>query len=191
MGAAFWRAIKKAFEKVEVQRVVIVGLDDAGKTSILAKISNNTEMPIVPTIGYNLEEVTIGHVRLVVWDVGGQEKIRVLWPHYFRDCRAMVFVVDSVNAGRLSCADHTCGSCAHDELHKLLGSEDLRGSAFLIYANKQDLPNALSLEEVRARLEIASFPDRAIRVQASSAVTGEGLMAGLEWMVEQVSKKAR
>ena len=93
-----------------------------------------------------METVSRKNVTFSVWDVGGQDQIRGLWRHYFLNTQAVIFVVDSNDAARLK--------EARDELWKVLESPELANAVLLIFANKQDLPNALSGEEITNGLDI-------------------------------------
>merc|ERR1712137_696793 len=116
------------------QRIVMVGLDNAGKTTILYQVKMGEVVQTTPTIGFNVETVSRKNVTFSVWDVGGQDQIRGLWRHYFLNTQAVIFVVDSNDQNRLK--------EARDELWKVLESPELTSAVVLVFANKQDLPNA-------------------------------------------------
>jgi len=114
--------------KIEM-RVVTLGLDGAGKTSILFKLKQNEFMAVIPTIGFNVESVEYKNVRFNIWDIGGQPKLRPLWKHYYLNTQAVVFVIDSADKQRLP--------EALSELSKLMSEKELKDAALLILANKQ------------------------------------------------------
>ncbi|GLH08540.1 E3 ubiquitin-protein ligase TRIM23 [Gryllus bimaculatus] len=118
--------------KIEM-RVVTLGLDGAGKTSILFKLKQNEFMTMIPTIGFNVETVEYKNLKFTIWDVGGQHKLRPLWKHYYLNTQAVVFVIDSSNRERLP--------EAHSELAKLMSEKELKDASLLIFANKQDIPS--------------------------------------------------
>ncbi len=153
---------------------VMLGLDACGKTAILYKLKLGEVVTTIPTIGFNVETVNHGDYDLVIWDVGGQDKIMPLWRHYIADKQAVIFVLDSNDRDRLL--------QAKDELHKLLKDPQLQNAVFLIYANKQDLPNALTASSIRDGLGINGFPSNKLRTQECSATTGDGLKEGLDWI---------
>jgi ADP-ribosylation factor 1/2 len=158
-------------------RILMLGLDAAGKTSILYKLKIGEIVSTIPTIGFNVESVEYKRLRLVVWDVGGQEKIRALWRHYYQNTDALIFVIDSNDIERLDEAKET--------LHTLLSDDLLRGVPVLIYCNKQDLPRAVSVPEIIRRIEIGSCIDHKWLVQGCSAIGDNGdngLIGGLEWL---------
>jgi ADP-ribosylation factor protein 1 len=110
-------------------RILMVGLDAAGKTTILYKLKLGENVTTIPTIGFNVETVEYKNVNFTVWDVGGQDKIRPLWRHYFMNTQALIFVVD--------CNDRDRVTEARDELHRMLGEDELQSAILLVFANKQ------------------------------------------------------
>jgi ADP-ribosylation factor-like protein 2 len=118
-----------------------------------------------------------------VWDVGGQRTIRSYWRNYFEATDGLIWVVDSADRRRLR-------DC-RDELLGLLSQEKLAGASLLIFANKQDLEGALSREDIAAALELGSevFAKRHWTIVSCSAVTGEGLVGGMEWMVGDIASR--
>ncbi|TPX31136.1 hypothetical protein SmJEL517_g05445 [Synchytrium microbalum] len=114
----------------------MVGLDGAGKTTVLYKLKLGEVVTTIPTVGFNVETVVYKSLSLTVWDVGGQERIRPLWAHYFQNSEALIFLVDSNDR------DPHRISEARDELQRLLSDEVLGDIPVLLYVNKQDLPFA-------------------------------------------------
>ena len=152
-------------EKREL-KLVIVGLDAAGKTTILNKMRFDELIQTAPTIGVNTEDIQIKNVNIKVFDLAGQEKMRSVWKYYYPSVEGIIFVLDASNVDRI----HD----AKDELLKLLANDDSKGIPCLIFANKQDLPNAVKGKEVIEMLGIADYvnkkPVSFVRVQESSAV---------------------
>ena len=109
-------------------RILMVGLDAAGKTTILYKFKLGEVVTTIPTIGFNVETVEYKNISFTVWDVGGQDKIRLLWRHYYQNTQGLIFVVDSNDRDRID--------DAREELHKMLAEEELRDSVVLVFANK-------------------------------------------------------
>ena len=159
-------------------RILMVGLDGAGKTTILYKLKIDDIVRTIPTVGFNVETVEYKNVNFSVWDIGGQDQIRPLWRHYYRNVQGIIFVVDSNDDERI---DGTLQS-ANEELHGMLMDEELRDAVLLIVANKQDLPNAMSVDEIEQRLELHQLRDRKWKIQSTCAITGEGLYDGLDWL---------
>lgn len=164
-------------------RFVMVGLDAAGKTTILYKLKLGEVVMTIPTIGFNVESIEYKNLTLTVWDIGGQDKIRPLWRHYYSDTQGVIFVVDSNDQERFG--------LAKKELHQLLGQYELRDATVLIYANKQDLPNAASAAVLVDALGLNSLRGRKWYIQSCCGTTGDGLYEGLDWLgnnVEYMSK---
>ncbi|KAJ8764372.1 hypothetical protein K2173_006112 [Erythroxylum novogranatense] len=181
MGLAISRFVKMLFAKKEM-RILMVGLDAAGKTTILYKLKLGEIVTTIPTIGFNVETVEYKNVSFTVWDVGGQDKIRPLWRHYFQNTQGLVFVVDSNDRERIS--------EARDELHRMLSEDELRDATLLVFANKQDLPNAMSVSEITDKLGLHSLRRRRWYIQAACATSGQGLYEGLDWLSSNISSKA-
>lgn len=156
-------------------RILMLGLDNAGKTTILKKLSEEDISNITPTQGFNIKSVVHDGVRLNVWDIGGQRSIRPYWSNYFESANALVYVVDSSDRHRL---EESGG-----ELKELMGEDKLKGIPLLVFANKQDLLQAMPANEIADVLAMESTSDRSFNIQACSAKSGEGLQDGMEWLV--------
>uniref|UniRef100_A0A6A7GDM7 Adp-ribosylation factor n=1 Tax=Hirondellea gigas TaxID=1518452 RepID=A0A6A7GDM7_9CRUS len=176
----FFSFILKFATRTKEARMVMVGLDAAGKTSVLYKLKLNERITTIPTIGFNVETLEYKNLKMTIWDVGGQDMIRPLWRHYYQNTQAVIFVVDCTDSARID--SDSDGVSARDELHKLLQDEQLRGAVLLVMANKQDLPNAVSVSKVAERLQLNQIRHRPWFIQGTSAKTGEGLYEGLEWL---------
>merc|ERR1712053_49773 len=142
----FTKVFDKLFGKKEM-RILMVGLDAAGKTTILYKLKLGEIVTTIPTIGFNVETVEYKNISFTVWDVGGQDKIRPLWRHYYQGTNAIIFVVDSNDRERIDDSSGTDNS-AKEELHRMLAEDELRNAPVLVLANKQDLPNAMNVDEI-------------------------------------------
>ena len=163
-------------------RILMVGLDAAGKTTILYKLKLGEIVTTIPTIGFNVETVEYKKINFTVWDVGGQDKIRPLWRHYFQNTQGLIFVVDSNDRDRIQ------EGC--DELHKMLNEDELRDAVVLVFANKQDLPNAMSVSEITDKLGLNSIRNRKWYIQSTCATSGDGLYEGLDWLSNALKQKA-
>uniref|UniRef100_A0A4W3IMZ8 ADP-ribosylation factor n=1 Tax=Callorhinchus milii TaxID=7868 RepID=A0A4W3IMZ8_CALMI len=157
-----------------------LGLDAAGKTTILYKLKLGEIVTTIPTIGFNVESVEYKNICFTVWDVGGQDKIRPLWRHYFQNTQGLIFVVDSNDRERVQ--------EAAEELQKMLQEDELRDALLLIFANKQDLPNAISVSDMKDKLGLTSLSSRNWYVQATCAIQGNGLFDGLDWLSKELLK---
>ncbi|XP_049594273.1 E3 ubiquitin-protein ligase TRIM23 isoform X1 [Syngnathus scovelli] len=164
--------------KMEI-RVVTLGLDGAGKTTILFKLKQDEFMQPIPTIGFNVETVEYKNLKFTIWDVGGKHKLRPLWKHYYLNTQAVVFVIDSCHRDRLM--------EAHSELAKLLTEKELRDALLLIFANKQDVPGVVSVEEMTELLSLHKLCcGRSWHIQGCDARSGMGLHEGLDWLSRQL-----
>uniref|UniRef100_A0A0D3HNG9 ADP-ribosylation factor-like protein 5 n=1 Tax=Oryza barthii TaxID=65489 RepID=A0A0D3HNG9_9ORYZ len=209
-------------------KIVVVGLDNAGKTTTLYKLHLGEAVTAAPTIGSNVEEVVFKNIRfevssllpsppplfaffsslakfrptpdltndrvavadlllccsvvVVVWDLGGQESLRTSWATYYRGTHAVIVVIDSTDRARIN--------IIKDELFRLLQHGDLEGAVVLVFANKQDLKDAMSPAEITDALSLHSIKNHDWHIQASCAITGEGLYDGLGWIAQKVAGKA-
>ncbi|KAJ3703102.1 hypothetical protein LUZ61_006807 [Rhynchospora tenuis] len=197
MGLTFTKLFSRLFAKKEM-RILMVGLDAAGKTTILYKLKLGEIVTTIPTIGdaccscssvkrpssssFNVETVEYKNISFTVWDVGGQDKIRPLWRHYFQNTQGLIFVVDSNDRDRVV--------EARDELHRMLNEDELRDAVLLVFANKQDLPNAMNAAEITDKLGLHSLRQRHWYIQSTCATSGEGLYEGLDWLSSNIANKA-
>ncbi|KAL3586321.1 hypothetical protein D5086_013188 [Populus alba] len=172
MGIFFSKMFSSVFGNKEA-RILVLGLDNAGKTTILYRLQMGEVVSTIPTIGFNVETVQYNNIKFQVWDLGGQTSIRPYWRCYFPNTQAIIYVVDSSDTDRLV--------IAKDEFHAILEEEELRGAVVLIYANKQDLPGALDDAAVTEALELHKIKNRQWAIFKTSAVKGEGLFEGLDW----------
>ncbi|OCT95828.1 ADP-ribosylation factor [Xenopus laevis] len=162
-------------------KIVMLGLDAAGKTTVLYKVKLNETVRTIPTIGFNVETVEpIRNVSFTVWDVASQDKLRPLWKHYFVDIDGLVFVVDSADWERFKEASLV--------LEEILDNDKIRGIPFLVMANKQDLPGARRPMEVAEELGLMKIQGHQWHIQGCSATTGEGLVEGLEILTDLVKQ---
>eukprot|EP00441_Pelagodinium_beii_P036566 CAMPEP_0197646840 /NCGR_PEP_ID=MMETSP1338-20131121/23883_1 /TAXON_ID=43686 ORGANISM="Pelagodinium beii, Strain RCC1491" /NCGR_SAMPLE_ID=MMETSP1338 /ASSEMBLY_ACC=CAM_ASM_000754 /LENGTH=181 /DNA_ID=CAMNT_0043220519 /DNA_START=98 /DNA_END=643 /DNA_ORIENTATION=- len=180
MGMAFTKLFTKLLGKQEM-RILMVGLDAAGKTTILYKLKLGEVVTTIPTIGFNVETVEYKNISFTVWDVGGQDKIRPLWRHYYQGTQGLIFVVDSNDRDRVE--------DAREELNKMLNEDEMRDAILLVFANKQDLPNAMPAAEVTEKLGLQTMRSRQWFIQSACATTGDGLYEGLDWLSRTLSNK--
>lgn len=155
-------------------RILMLGLDGAGKTTILYKLKKGETVKTIPTIGFNVETIDYKNFSFIIWDVGGHGNIRHLWKNYYHHTDGLIFVVDSTDEKRIE--------EAAKELTQLLAEEQLKGCPVLVLANKQDINGALAPGEVCDKLGMGEFKGRSWIVQGTSATTGKGLKEGLDWM---------
>ena len=173
--------LKKQKDKEREVRILMLGLDNAGKTTVVKKFNAEDVDTISPTLGFNIKTLEYKQFKLNIWDVGGQTSLRSYWRNYFEQTDGLIWVVDSSDRARLQ-------DCKV-ELHNLLEQERLAGASLLVFANKQDVDGAMSAAEISAELELHTQKQHPWQIFASSAVKGDGLYEGLDWLVH--SLKAR
>ena len=171
----FWN---KLFNLNKQFRILMLGLDASGKTTVLYNLKLGSVGQTIPTIGFNVEDVEYKNIKFTMWDIGGQHKIRPLWKYYFKGTQALIFVVDSNDIERM---EEAC-----EELKILLKEDLLRGVPLLVLSNKQDMPSAMSIEQINNELGLYSIRDRKWYNQPTIATKGEGLAEGIEWLCEQL-----
>eukprot|EP00177_Eucheuma_denticulatum_P007403 GFKZ01013477.1.p3 GENE.GFKZ01013477.1~~GFKZ01013477.1.p3 ORF type:complete len:182 (+),score=32.94 GFKZ01013477.1:309-854(+) len=177
MGAFLSKFIASLFAEKDV-RILILGLDNAGKTSILYRMKEGTFHSTVPTIGFNAEQIEVGKLKAKVWDLGGQESIRPYWRSYYQEQGAVIFVIDSCDQDRMQIAKR--------ELMNIIEEEELKSAVVCVFANKQDRPEALKTAEIAEALGLSSIVDKKWTIIATSALTGDGLKEGFEWIFDSI-----
>jgi len=183
MGNAFAKVWNKLFRKKEM-RILMVGLEGAGKTTTLYKLKLGNVVTTNPTPDlapdFKVETVEFRNISFTVWDVGGQENIRPLWRHYYTNTTGIIFVVDSSDVDRI---DEAKG-----ELNRMLEAEELEESVLLVIANKQDLKGAMTAAQLTDRLGLNDLRGRTWYIQAACASGGDGLYEGLDWLSSSIQK---
>lgn len=173
------KLLQKLKKSDKEARLLVLGLDNSGKTTILRKLSDEDITQIMPTQGFNIKSLVHEGFKLNVWDIGGQKSIRPYWRNYYDQTDALIYVIDSADKRRME----ETGV----ELQQLLDEEKLSHVPVLVFANKQDLASALSPAEISSELGLDKIRDRVWSILPCSAKTGEGLQEGMEWMVEQIN----
>ncbi|QDS76202.1 ADP-ribosylation factor, Arf Arf6 [Venturia effusa] len=178
MGQSVSKLLDKIFGSKEM-RLLMLGLDAAGKTTILYNLKLEQDVTTIPTVGFNVETVTYKNTKFNVWDVGGQDKIRPLWRHYFSGTQGLVFVIDSSDRDRLD--------EARTELARIIQDREMKDALLLVFANKQDVPGAMRPDELSRRLKLDEIAKNHLwKVEPSCATTGEGIFEGLAWLGNNV-----
>ena len=153
-------------------------MQNAGKTTILYRLSLGQLVKTTPTIGSNVEELTYNNVKFQAWDLGGQESNRSLWDVYYMSTDAIVYVIDS--------QDDEYFEESKAQFHKLLVHPILKNATILIFANKQDLPGAKSINQLIQDYGFDKIKNHIWHIQSCSALKGEGLVTGIKWLSEQL-----
>lgn len=173
--------LKKMKQKEKEVRLLMLGLDNAGKTTILKKFNGEDIDTISPTLGFNIKTLEHKGFKLNVWDVGGQKSLRSYWRNYFESTDGLIWVVDSADRMRLQ-------DCKQ-ELHSLLTEERLHGATLLVFANKQDLQGALPATEIQKCLNLDEITTHHWLIQDCSAVTGANLLQGIDWIIDDIASR--
>ena len=173
--------IKKTKEKEKEMRILILGLDNAGKTTIIKRFNSEDVNSISPTVGFNIKTLFFKGFTLCIWDIGGQKSIRTYWRNFFEKTDGLIWVIDSSDVERLE-------NCKN-ELHDMLKQEKLRGASLLIFYNKSDIKGSVSLEEISSFLELEKIHSRNWAIMPSSGISGSGLKQGITWIVSDISER--
>ncbi len=175
------RAFLRIWPEKEV-RILMLGLDNAGKTTILYRLQLGQVLTTVPTIGFNVETVQYKNIKFSVWDLGGQSSIRPYWRCYYANTTAIIFVIDSCDHERLD----TVG----EELQTILTEPELADAAILVFANKQDAQGALPAATITKKLKLTELKDRNWAIRGCSATEGKGLEEGMDWLVQTIAEES-
>ena len=164
------------------QHVAIIGLDAAGKTTIMKRILRSEYSLSKPTFGVNIEVYQYRTLEFVVWDLGGHAPIRkTLWKKFVTKAQTIVFVVDAADKKRFH--------LAKEVFYESLENTDPK-APILFLANKSDKEDTASSVEIMEALELQKMTriDRPFNMFRCSALTGEGLFQAWDWLVDIVSK---
>jgi len=179
MGSALAKMLDSVMSRFSKEsRVLLLGLDAAGKTTLLYRMNLGETIVTLPTIGFNVETVQYKNVNFTIWDVGGQDKIRPLWKHYYTGSHALIWIVDAADPDRfeLSC----------EEMKKVLSAPELDEAKLLVFANKMDLPGAASPDQIARALELHSLRQREWFVQPCTATKGDGIYEGMDRLCDML-----
>ncbi|TKA78843.1 hypothetical protein B0A49_01962 [Cryomyces minteri] len=168
--------LRKARLKDKEMRILMLGLDNAGKTTIVKKIMNEDVNSVSPTLGFIIRTIEYEGYKLNIWDVGGQKTLRTYWKNYFEKTDTLIWVVDATDRERLD-------DC-RKELMGLLVEERLMGASLLVFKNKSDVAGSMSEEDIRMGLQLDSIKTHKWTIMPCSAMTGLNLQQGLQWIVQ-------
>ena len=160
--------------------ILILGLDNAGKTTLLNYLTNEENKNLKPTQGVNGKSIQCCGITLNVYDLGGQQKIREYWKYYYDNVDALVYVIDGTDEGRIK-------EC-NDSFQELLNEEKLKNIPVLVYANKADLQGCLGPDEIIEKLNMNDIIGRDWSIYACSALKGTGVKDGIKWIFEKIGE---
>ena len=164
-------------------KIIILGMQNAGKTTILYRLSLGQIVKTTPTIGSNVEELTYNNVKFQAQDLCGQESTRSVWDVYYMNTDAVVYVIDS--------QDDEYFEESKAQFHKLIHNQTLKNATILIFANKQDLPGSKDVNKLVQDYEFFKIKDHVWHIQPCSALKGEGLVTGIKWLSEQLTFRGK
>ncbi|XP_073131106.1 ADP-ribosylation factor [Henckelia pumila] len=173
MGQAFGKFYDNLFGESQI-RIVMHGLACGGKTTVLYKLHTGVAPPDIPTVGFNVEEVRYRDITFTIWDMGGADRTRSIWRHFFINTVALIYVVDSADRERIG--------WAKERFQAIISHPYMVNAVILVFANKQDIEGAMTPTEVCEGLGLYEVKDRKWHIQATCAVKGEGLNEGLAWL---------
>ncbi|KAK4983951.1 hypothetical protein LTR66_002902 [Elasticomyces elasticus] len=162
-------------------RILMLGLDNAGKTTIVKRIMNEDVSSVSPTLGFIIKTIEYDGYQLNIWDVGGQKTLRTYWKNYFEKTDTLIWVVDATDRERLD-------DCRL-ELKGLLLEERLSGASLLVFKNKSDVPGSMTEDNVRTGLQLDSIKTHKWKIMPCSAMTGLNLQEGLQWVVQDAKDR--
>jgi ADP-ribosylation factor-like protein 2 len=176
------KILRKLKRREREIRLLVLGLDNSGKSSIVCKFQGYDNMnEISPTLGFQIYTSSYMKYKLNIWDVGGQDTIRSYWKNYYEHTDGIIWVIDAADKRRLQ--------DTYMELHKLLQQEKLAGASLLIFANKNDLPGSVTSQYIAEILELQKIQKRHYHIESCSAVTGDGLKDGIDWLIKDIANR--
>ncbi|WPH03294.1 ADP-ribosylation factor family protein [Acrodontium crateriforme] len=173
--------LRKARLKDKEMRILMLGLDNAGKTTIVKKIMNEDVNSVSPTLGFIIKTIDYDGYKLNIWDVGGQKTLRTYWKNYFEKTDTLIWVVDATDRERL----YDCSQ----ELHGLLLQERLMGASLLVLKNKSDVAGCMSEDDIARGLQLEAIKTHKWHILPCSAMTGLNLHEGLAWVVQDAKDR--
>ncbi|KAJ3425636.1 hypothetical protein M0813_27601 [Anaeramoeba flamelloides] len=169
-------------------KIVFLGLDNAGKTTLMHMLKDNIMQIHEPTLHPTMEEIEIENIKFNAFDLGGHKEARRLWRDYYTTVDAVVFIVDVADQERLE--------ESKKELNSLLSCEELRSVPFLVLGNKIDKKEAVSEEELRTIMDLSFTTGkneksknselRSIEVFMCSIKNRMGYKEGFQWIGKQL-----
>ncbi|KAF7552820.1 hypothetical protein G7046_g7280 [Stylonectria norvegica] len=173
--------LRKARLKDKEMRILMLGLDNAGKTTIVKRVMGEDVSTVSPTLGFIIKTIDYDGYKLNIWDVGGQKTLRSYWRNYFEKTDALIWVVDATDRLRIE-------DCK-EELEGLLQEERLAGASLLVFVNKTDVGGCMTEQEILSALQLETIRTHRWNILRCSAITGKNLSEGLAWVVDDAKKR--
>ena len=172
----------KSYNKLKKEpNILILGLDNAGKTTLLNCLTNQDVKNVESTKGVNAKSINCCGINLNVYDLGGQKAIREYWQYYYENIDGLIYVIDASDEGRMD-------EC-NESFQQLLNEEKLKNVSVLVYGNKADLENCLEPDTIIEKLKMNDIRGRDWAIYACSALKGTGVKDGIKWLFEKLSEK--
>ncbi|KAL0219736.1 hypothetical protein P9112_005389 [Eukaryota sp. TZLM1-RC] len=175
MGNFISSLFSRLFSSNRERKLLLLGLDNSGKTTLLYRLKLGRVISTVPTVGFNVETLSVRNLRFAAWDLGGQSSLRLYWKSYFVDTDAVVFCVD--------CTDQSRFAIAKAELEALYAEPALESVPILVLANKQDCSDATPAGQVASAI-VGCPSNRPWSVVPTSVLTGEGIDEAFNWLCD-------
>lgn len=173
MESVFYCNMSSLPKDIEEAKVLILGLEDSGKSKIFYKLVWGQDVETVPTTGFNVDTVTYKTIKFTFWDLSGNPNIVLLWPHYYDKVDGIVYVLDSRDVKMEQVSEN---------LNRVLSEESINRIPLLVFANKRDLCDPINVPGISDKLGLHNIINRNWFVQPTCALTGEGIYEGLDWL---------
>ncbi|CAF2528786.1 unnamed protein product [Rotaria sp. Silwood2] len=182
MGSSYQKPVAVSNKDQKPLRVFINGPHSAGKTTVLNVAKFGKDIPTVPTIGAEIVTLAINNISILAIDEGGRSRARVFQRIHYRKASGIILVIDSTDSERIT--------EVRDELLQISNEEELENKPILIFANKQDLSNSMTLDEIQDKLNLTKLNENVKwHLQSACAIRNEGLREGFEWLAHSMGEK--
>ncbi|KAM9327624.1 ADP-ribosylation factor-like protein 13B isoform 2-T2 [Pholidichthys leucotaenia] len=181
--------LKRWQEPARKVTLIMVGLDNAGKTATVRGIQGDNPLDVAPTVGFSKVDLKQGKFEVTIFDLGGGKRIRGIWKNYYSESHGVVFVVDSSDVQRIQETRET--------MTEVLQHPRIAGKPVLVLANKQDQEGALAEADIIENLSLEKLVNEnkcLCQIEPCSAVLGYGkkvdksIKKGLNWLLNNIAK---
>lgn len=179
MGS-FFSSLFSSIKTKEDVNIIMIGLDNAGKTTIMYKLKLNETIETVPTISFNHEVVKYKNIEFKIWDLAGQDNFRKYWKSYYQGTKAIIYVVDSSDKDRIQ--------QSKIEFDNVINEDSLKGVPIAVFANKSDIKDSMTPNEISEVLQLNSIKDRSFSIFKTSATKEFGIKEGMNWIVDIINQ---